>query len=56
MLVNTDSVKCALPKAFPSFDNSQKIFSALVTLYSKFLDYSNNLHFHVTNKDVTKNN
>ena len=56
MLVNTDSVKCALLKAFPSCDNFQKIFLALVTFYSKFPGYFSNLDFHVTNEDVTKNN
>ena len=34
-------------KVFPSFDNSQKFFSALVTFYSKFLGYFSNLDFHV---------
>ena len=50
MLVNTGSVKCA------SCDNSQEIFLALVTFYSKFPGYFSNLDFHVTNEDVTKNN
>lgn len=38
ILVNTDSVKC--------FDNSQKIFWALATHYSKLSGYFSNLNFH----------
>ena len=34
-------------KVFPSFDNSHKIFSALVSFYSKFAGYFSNLGFHV---------
>ena len=34
-------------KAFPSFDNSHKFFSALATFYRKFVGYFSNLDFHV---------
>ena len=34
-------------KGFPSFDNSHKIFLALVTFYSKFAGYFSNPDFHL---------
>ena len=40
----------------PFSDNSEQTFSALITFYSKFPGYFSNLDFHVTNKNVTKNN
>ena len=40
-----ESIKCALLKASPSFDNSQKIFSALAPFYRKFPGYFRILTF-----------